>query len=368
MTTIRRTAWIWILMGVFVLATSPAWAKEKTSTAVCNKSFADIYEQLAPAIVSITSASVNPYEVDTRVIRSVGSGVLIAPSGSVLTNAHLVLGQQVLTVTLRDNLSLEAQVVGLDPIFDVALLHIPQPAKLKLPTAKLGDSTKVRVGDEVITIGNPLGLNQSLTQGTVSGINRVLPELPLSVQAPLIQTDAPINPGNSGGPLVNRCGDIIGITTLILSSTQNIGFVIPSNLIRSVLPALIKDGEVIRPWLGFRGKLVDPILIALLRLPLVEGFLVEMIDPDSPAEHAGLQGGQHEIIIDGKGFLIGGDIITKVNEQAITSSEHLSQVLKPLKVGQTLHLTVFRNGEERVIDYLLPKRPLLPWDVPRTGS
>jgi len=246
----------------------------------------------------------------------------------------------------------------------VAVLRIPKPADGTLPTVTLGDSDKVRVGEEVVAIGNPLGLDQTLTRGVVSAINRILSDTPLSLLEPLIQTDTPINPGNSGGPLLNRCGQAIGITTSLIPDAQNISFAIPINLAKATLPSLMQRGRVVRPWIGFHGQLVDESLKDLLRIPLVEGLLVEVIEPGSPAEAAGLHGGQIEIAIGGQEFLFGGDIVTVMNGTRLTTDEKLTQAMRALAVGDTLHLTVFRKGDYIEMEYVLPERPLLPGDMP----
>ena len=204
-----------------------------------------------------------------------------------LSNSHVVFGRQVITVTLDEGTTLPAKLVGADPIFDIALLRIPTPTQGTLPVARLGDSSTLRVGQEVFAIGNPLGLDQTLTRGIVSAINRRLPGAAWSLTEPLIQTDAAINPGNSGGPLIDSCGSVVGITTTILLEAQSIGFAVPIDLVKSVIPQLLDKGRVVRPWLGVQGQFVAPALKELLRIPLVDGFLVEAVEPGSPAEQQG---------------------------------------------------------------------------------
>jgi serine protease Do len=244
------------------------------------------------------------------------------------------------------------------------VLRIPRPSSGDLPTARLGDSDRIRVGDDVVAIGNPLGLDQTLTRGIVSGMNRILPETPFSLLEPLIQTDASINPGNSGGPLVNRCGEVIGINTAVMADAQNIGFAVPSNLAKSTLTALVSQGRVIRPWVGFHGQLVGNDLKDLVKTPLVDGLLIEVIEPGSPAEAAGLQGGRLELDVEGRTYLLGGDIVTSINGRAVETPEALTEAMRTLRVGADLKLRVFRDGSYRIVQYSLPERPLLPGDVP----
>ena len=336
----------------------------RTAGAQCDEPIPEIFSRASPAVVSIAATSINPYRLSDRVRHVVGSGFFIDAAGLVLTNAHVVFNRQSIRVTLDDGTDVAAELVGADPIFDIAVVRIPKPSDGMLPTIALGDSDRLRVGEDVVAIGNPLGLDQTLTRGIVSAINRILPETPLSLFEPLIQTDTPINPGNSGGPLLNRCGEVIGITTSLLADAQSISFAVPINLAKAVLPALLERGRVVRPWIGFHGQLVDEAVRDLLRIPLVEGLLVEVIEPGSPAERAGLRGGQLEIAISGREFLFGGDIVTTMNGTRLTSEEHLLEAMRAAAVGDTLRLTVYRRGEYLDLEYVLPERPLLPGDVP----
>jgi serine protease Do len=359
---------------VAMLAAGAASGQERPArgSAACAAALPDIFTRVSPAVVSISATSINPYRLSERVSHVVGSGVLVDAAGLILTNAHVAYGRQSITVTLDDGRRLAATLVGADPIFDLAVLRIPKPATGTLPTVTLADSDQVRVGEEVVAIGNPLGLDQTVTRGIVSGMNRILPETPFSLLEPLIQTDAPINPGNSGGPLVNRCGEVIGINTAVISDAQNIGFAVPSNLAKAALASLVSQGRVIRPWVGFHGQLVGSELQSLLKMPLVEGLLVEVIEPGSPAETAGLEGGRTELEIEGRAYLIGGDIVTSINGRALDSPDALTDAMRTLKVGGELALRVFRTGRYRDVRYTLPERPLLPGDVPsdrdRAGS
>ena len=360
----RRALWSALLALLFVPGCAAHVAHAASKRAACAESMADIFDRVSPAVVSISATSINPYRLSERVSHVVGSGIVVDASGLILTNAHLAYGRQSIAVTLDDGTRLLATLVGADPIFDLALLRIPKPSDGALPTVALGDSDRTRVGDEVLAIGNPLGLDQTLTRGIVSGMNRILPETPFSLLEPLIQTDAPINPGNSGGPLVNRCGEVIGINTAVISDAQNIGFAVPSNLAKTILAALMSQGRVIRPWVGFHGQLVGSELKNLLKTPLVDGLLIEVIEPGSPAETAGLQGGQVELELEGRAYLLGGDIITSMNGRALDSPEALAEAMRALRVGSDLKLRVFRAGNYRDVQYSLPERPTLPGDVP----
>ena len=352
-----------MLVLTWQIALRPGGAAARPPEAPCNESVPDIFDRVSPAVVYIAATSINPYRLSDRVTHVVGSGVIIDPAGLVLTNSHVAFGRQSIRVTLDDGRSFVADLVGADPIFDLAVLRLTELPEGRLSTATLGDSDKLRVGEEVLAIGNPLGLDQTLTRGIISAINRILPETPFSLMEPLIQTDASINPGNSGGPRLNRCGEVIGINTATISEAQNIGFAIPVNLIKAVLPSLVAQGRVIRPWLGFHGQIVDDPLRDLLRLPLVTGLLVEVVEPGSPAEGAGLRGGRIELVIAGQEYLLGGDIVTSLSGTRLSSPDALAQVTRVLKVGEKVTLTVFRGGNYHEVEYVLPERPLLPGDV-----
>ena len=312
----------------------------------CPLSVPSIFDRASPAVVYIYATSINPYRTTDRIEHVVGSGFIFDPSGLILTNSHLAFSRQSLIVRLEDQTALSAELVGADPIFDIAVSRIPKPDKGTLSTLSLGDSDTVHVGAEAIAIGNPLGLDQSLTRGTVSAINRMLPTTFSSLQEPLIQIDTPINPGNSGGPLLNQCGEVVGITTAVMAGAQNIGFAIPSNLIKSLLPSLISQGRVSRPWLGFHGQAIDTDLQTLLRIPLATGLLVEVVEPGSPAEKGGLRGGELELTIAGHEFLIGGDIITRING-VLQKSQSLVEKRAVILEDSSMS-TVRKNAQLRV--------------------
>jgi len=353
----------WIVL-VSCLTCNLAIGRDDATDDSCSAPLTSVFKQVSPAVVFISAVSINPYRMSDRVEHIVGSGFIVDRSGLILTNSHVVFGRQLIDVTLDDGSTVPAQLIGADPIFDVALLRIPKPTQGALNIVDLGDSDRVQVGEEVIAIGNPLGLDQSLTRGVISAINRVLPETFFSLQEPLLQMDTPVNPGNSGGPLVNRCGQVVGITTSVIPDAQNIGFSIPINMAKNLVPALMKDGKIIRPWLGFHGQYMENGLQELFRFPLVQGFLIEVVEPGSPAEKVGLEGGQLELTLAGRDFLIGGDVITKVNGTSLTSPDKLLEALNSLHVGSHLRLQIFRQGKYLDVGYVLPERPILPGDAP----
>jgi serine protease Do len=351
-----------LLLAVPVAAEADQESPPPRAT-LCQESIPELYNRVSLSVVSVEAVSINPRDVGDRVSRVAGSGVIVDGSGLIVTNSHVVFGRRAISVTLDDGTMLPASLVGADPVFDVAVIRIPLPPTGTLPVARLGDSDHVVVGEEVLTIGNPFALEQTLTRGIVSAINRILPNTPLSLMEPLIQTDASINPGSSGGPLINRCGEVIGITTAILPEAQNIGFVVPVNLVKEVMPLLIASGRVVRPWLGVQGQLVVPALKELLRIPLEDGFLVEVVEPGSPAEQQGIAGGKLDMTVGGHSVLLGGDIITVMNGVTVDDPEKLERVLRALRVGATLRMTVFRDKKLRQVEVAVTERPLLPGDI-----
>lgn len=356
----------WRLAMLMVVVITVLLRLDATAKAECDTSLPTLYQQVSPSVVFISAVSVASMHPGERIGTIVGSGVLIDNEGLILTNSHVVFGHRAISITLDNGYTTPAKLLGADPILDVAVLRIPVP-DAGLPKATLGDSDALQVGEEVVAIGNPMGLEQTLTRGVISGIDRLLPEFPLNLMLPLIQTDAAINPGNSGGPLVNRCGEVVGLTSALLADAKNIGFAIPSNIVKQVLPQLVQQGRVMRPWLGVSGKVIGKEVQDLLKLPLVDGFLVETIEPGSPAAKAGLHEGELLIAISGEDFLFGGDIITAANGKELDDTEKFTQFVRTLKVGDTVRLTLYHDGTTRQVEFNLPERPILPGDVPPNG-
>ena len=356
----------WLVSISFVVAAIVPALSSAAEPLGCSEPIPELFRRVSPSVVFISAVAINPFKLTDPVGTVAGSGVIISADGLILTTSHLVFGRRAITVALDDGRVSQARLLGADPILDLAILRISVPPE-GLPKATLGDSDSIRVGEEVVAIGNPFGLEQTLTRGVVSGVNRVLPETRMSETLPLIQTDAAINPGSSGGPLLNRCGEVIGIATSVLIDAQDIGFAVPINVARQVLPQLAEQGRVVRPWLGVGGKNIGRELRTILRVPLVNGFLVETIEPGSPAERAGLQEGDLPITIGDEQFLLGGDIITTANGQPVDQPEKFAKFVRSLKVGDTVRLTLYRDGETRQVELRLPERPILPGDLPSDG-
>lgn len=360
----KHTRWVQALLTLLALLP----AASVLAATQCNQPIADIYESKSPAVLLITALTINPYRADDRIQLVTGSGFIIDSKGLIMTNSHVVFGAQALTVTLDDGTALPAKLIGADPIFDLAILQIPKPDKGTLPELAFGDSDKVRPGDDVVAIGNPLGLEQTITHGIVSGLNRFLTERPRLLTRPMIQTDAAINPGNSGGPLLNRCGDVIGVTSEIIGNAQNIGFAIPSNLAKSVVGELVKKGHLSRPWFGIDGSLIDAQLRQIIALPLTDGFLVEAVEPNSPASIAGISGGNLPVKIGTRSIILGGDVIVAINDIAIKDPASLQRALDEIRIGAKIRLKLFRQGKTLSIALVITERPLQPGDVPESSQ
>ena len=332
------------------------------SPGACNQPLPELFKKVSPAVVFISAVSIDPYKLNSRLNIGIGSGFILSDEGLILTNSHVVYGKQAVSVTLDDGRKFSAILLGADPIYDLAILKISN-APAELPKAVLGDSSKIQIGEEVIAIGNALGLEQTLTRGVISGVNRMIQETQMPLMRPLIQMDAAINPGNSGGPLVNSCGEVIGINTATMPEAQNIGFAIPINLAKKTIPELIKEGRVIRPWVGVNGKYIEKDALAILNAPLTEGFLIETVEPGSPAQKAGLRGGELPVMVAGLEILLGGDIITHINDVAIDSPEMIVKIYRSLKVGQEIAVTYSRTGKKMKAQIIISERPILPSDL-----
>jgi S1-C subfamily serine protease len=290
-----------------------------------------------------------------------GSGFVIDAEGHILTNAHVVSGADSIEVTLgSEQDSMDAEVVGTDPSTDVAVLKVDAPAD-ELHPLELGDSSDVRVGDPVVAIGNPFGLDRTATAGIVSALQR-------EIQAPdgftirnVIQTDAPINPGNSGGPLLDAQGRVIGINSQIQSpnggGNVGIGFAVPVNTVSEVTRQLIDTGEVQHAYLGIEGADVTEQLVDVLNLPVDRGALVQSVVPDSPADDAGIEAGTTDVTIDGQQLRVGGDVITAIDGEPVEGMSDVIRAVDTHSPGDELELTLQRGGDERTVTVTLADRP-----------
>lgn len=348
-------AWA-VILGCAILA-APA-----SAVASCDKPFAEVFRAVAASVVRVLSVAIDPFNLTQRVQMGMGSGLVIDDDGHVVTNAHVIHDASEIVISVDADDMREAEIVGLDPISDLAVVRLTDRS-VGLTKARLGSTEGLEVGEEVLAVGHPFGLDKTATQGIVSGTGRVVPFSPMSWLTPLLQTDAAVSPGNSGGPLVNRCGEVIGINTLAGREGQNLNFAIPIDIVQDLVPQLVTQGRVIRPWHGIHGRLVPPVL--MYTLGFGPGFMVETVEPGSPAEEIGLRGGRLPVAIGADEFLLGGDVITHVDGEALTDMETVIRIVKALKVGDTVKLEYRRDGMAQSTEVVLPERPLLPGDVQR---
>ena len=317
-------------------------------------SLPDLFSEVERSVVQITVRKGNT--------TGVGSGFVYDREGNIVTNYHVIEGASRITVTFLDGTAYRASVIGSDPYTDLAVIKVNASAD-KLHPLPLGDSSRLRVGEQVAAIGNPFGLSGSMTTGIVSQLGRML-ETANGFSIPdVIQTDAAINPGNSGGPLLNMYGEVVGVNTAIASRTgefSGIGFAIPSDTVKKIVPVLIADGKYRHPWLGISGSDVTPEIAEALGLSEARGFLVVDVVANSPAAKAGIKGGSNArmINIDNRSVKLGGDIIVGVDDiQVRKISDILVYLQREKSVNDTITLHVIRDGRELSIDMILGERP-----------
>jgi serine protease Do len=340
--------------GIF----GPTEGEEGETGYIMLPDFTTLARELKPAVVNISTKTVvgtgfpfespfgsDPFGFFDRYFgemprsfetQSLGSGFIISSDGYIFTNNHVVENATEITVTLADEKAFTATVIGTDPKTDLALIKIDSTNSL--PTVKMGDSDKLEVGEWVVAIGNPFGLEETVTAGIVSAKGRVIGSGPYD---DFIQTDASINPGNSGGPLFNIKGEVVGINTAIINQGQGIGFAIPVNIAKDLLPQL-KKGEIVRGWLGVIVQEVTPELAESFGLSESRGALISDIEPGSPADKAGLKKG---------------DVILSFNGKKIDKMKELPALVAKTPVGERVTITVFRNGSTKDIALKVGRMP-----------
>ncbi|MEA2271321.1 MAG: hypothetical protein QOI98_29 [Solirubrobacteraceae bacterium] len=324
----------------------------------------DIYRRDAPGVVFIRAQIVQQVESpfllpQTQRGTATGSGFVIDKSGDILTNAHVIQGATSLTVKFQDNQIVSGKVIGKDVSSDLALVKVDTKG-LDLKPLVLGSSKGVQVGDPTIAIGNPFGLERTLTTGVVSALQRQLTAPNNFKIENVIQTDAAINPGNSGGPLIDATGRVIGINSQIETGGNGqgnvgIGFAVPIDTARRLIPQL-KKGSIERAYLGLTTITISKAL-APLNLPADKGVLVESVQPGSPAAKAGIRDGQITAQLEGANVQIGGDIIVALDGKTIVTSQGLGTVVAGKKPGDKMKITVLRGGKRKTLTATLGKRP-----------
>ncbi|MDQ4101140.1 MAG: trypsin-like peptidase domain-containing protein [Thermoproteota archaeon] len=340
-------------------------------------SLRQLFERTQQSVVQVSSAndpSLFEGDLPTRPT-ALGSGFVYDQQGHIVTNYHVVAGArdpENIDVTFSDGTIYRARIIGTDQYSDLAVLQIQDPSAIqKMVPLTIGNSSQLHVGDQVAAIGNPFGLTGSLTSGVISGLSRLLPaqasQGPLGPQQSafsipdVIQTDAAINPGNSGGPLLNMRGEVVGINTAIFSATgafAGVGFAVPSNAIAKIVPVLIENGSFEHPWLGISGTDMTPDIASAIGLQESRGFLVIDVTAGGPAESAGIQGGDRLTQIGGRQIELGGDVILAIDNVTVRKIDDLLGYLEAAKeVGETVTLTIWRDGEIIQVDAILAARP-----------
>jgi 2-alkenal reductase len=315
--------------------------------------FIELYDRVSPSVVHIAVTTDRPGGGGT------GSGFVLDAEGRIVTNNHVVEGAERILVRFADDTTAEAELVGADADSDLAVIQVDVSDDLLQPV-ELGDSDALRVGQRAVAIGNPFGFEQTMTTGIVSALGRVIKQDSGFSLPRLIQTDAAINPGNSGGPLLDSQGRVIGVTTLIFSESganSGVGFAVPVNTVKRVVPSLIATGRYADSWLGITGMSVTPLVAEALDLPVEQGVLVQAVVQDGPSDKAGLRGSDQQIEFEGTLLTSGGDIILAIDDVEVQDMDALIVYLADTEVGQTVRLTVLRDGEERVIKVTLEERP-----------
>lgn len=341
-------------------------------------SLPELFSKVEKSVVQVASKD----DIGISSSSRLGSGFVFDKNGHIVTNYHVIAGgatQGNVQITFLDGSAYNARLIGGDPFSDLAVLrlngeNIPSDKLVPLP---IGDSTTLRVGEGVVAIGNPFGLSGSMTEGIISGLGRMLPSAEQEEESDtipsdlvsstgflipdIIQTDAPINPGNSGGPLLNIHGEVIGINTAIFSTTgasAGIGFAIPSNTVKKVVPSLITKGDYQHPYLGIVGIDITPEIAEALGLTDARGFLVTDVSIGSPAQKAGIRGGSSLTNVNGREIAMGGDVILKIDENTVRKLDDvLTYLEREKKVGDTVQLTLLRNGGTESTNLTLGPRP-----------
>lgn len=330
------------------------------STAVASRtglSVHEVYEQSGPAVVQVTTTLSGDR-------RALGSGFVVDRDGHIVTNFHVVDGADQIQVSFSNRDTVEARLVGSDPATDLALLRVDLPAGSLKPLA-LADSDEVEVGEPVVAIGNPFGLERTVTAGIVSALQRAVTSPSGNAIDHVIQTDAPINHGNSGGPLLDMRGRVIGVNSQIETGgagdgNVGIGFAVPSNTVSFVVAKLLADGEVERAFLGVAARPIEPELARTYDLPLRDGLLVETVTEGSGAAKAGIKGGDTPVVVAGESYTLGGDVIVAVDGARLATIADLRDIVSSHAPGDTVSLQIYRGDKKMTLTVTLGAPPETP--------
>jgi S1-C subfamily serine protease len=338
-------------------ALSPPSNISDPSLATDEQNNIEVYRAASPGVVYIQSTAMQRdfFGMFSRPVEGAGSGSVIDEQGDILTNYHVIADAEKLTVSFGSGKAYAAKVVGRDPDTDLAVIKLLETPKESLTIVPMGDSDKLIVGQKVLAIGNPFGLDRTLTTGVISGLERPIHAQNGRTIEGAIQTDASINPGNSGGPLLDSHGRMIGINSQIESpsgASAGVGFAIPVSIAKRIVPQLIRDGEVRRPKLGIVPRDIES-LSNQLRLPISKGVLIVSVQPGGAAASAGLRG----VVQTEEGDLELGDIIISIDGEKVDNNDDLFKILDKHKVGDTVSVGVFRQGNRTTVPVHLAEAP-----------
>ena len=323
-----------------------------------------IYEEAGPGVVQVTTSRVDsssPF-FGPQATSSLGSGFVVDRDGYIVTNYHVIEDAQEIEVNFSGDDRVPATIVGSDPSTDLAVLKIDAQSRALTPLP-LGNSDNVHVGDAVVAIGNPFGLERSVTAGIVSALQRDITAPNGYTIDKVIQTDAPINQGNSGGPLLNARGQVIGVNSQISSETGGnvgIGFAVPVNTVKEVVSQIKESGKVEHAFLGVQMQEITPELAETVNVPVDEGVMIVGVVEDSPADEAGLQGGDEQVIVGGRSYVLGGDIVTRADGQPVTSPDDLRSMIMEKSPGDSMTLDIQRGQSPRTVIVTLGQQPAQP--------
>lgn len=335
------------------VTTTPAQTAVLPPPQIAHLNITELFERVKHSVVVV--------RVYYRFTSGIGSGFVYDERGHIITNQHVVADAVAIFVDFLDRTTLPARVVGTDVDTDLAVIKVDPPPEMRLVPLPLGDSKSLKIGDTVIAVGNPFGLQGSVTVGIVSQKGRLLPSGRGYLIPGVIQIDAAINRGNSGGPLLNSRGEVVGVTTAIETTTglfAGVGYAIPSSIVKRVVPELIAKGRFSHSYIGISGKEINSMVAQQLGFPFKSGLLIENVSPNSPAATAGLRGGNRATTIAGENYVVGGDLIIAVDGQPVTSLDDLlNYLIENTSPGTRVTLTVYRDGQVRNVEVVLGVRP-----------
>ena len=359
---VKRVVLRSILISVLIFIAALSGTEQVFSAALTEdeRNNIAVYEKVAEGVVNVTSTAMQlDFFFNAFPTQGSGSGSVIDTKGHILTNHHVVADAEKLEVTLGDGSKWPAKLVGSDPDNDLAVIKIDAPRE-KLKVISMGDSKNLKIGQKVLAIGNPFGLQRTLTTGVISSLGRTIRSAAGTLIEDVIQTDAAINPGNSGGPLLNSDGEIIGINSAIISPSGGnvgIGFAIPVNTAKRVVPDLLVKGYVSYPWIGATIQSLIPEIAKYRKLKIERGAMIAEVVKGGPADKAGLKGGNQRVQVGNMIVLVGGDVVVKADQHDVKTNDELIHYIREKKPGDIILLKIYRDGNFVDMRVTLGERP-----------